>query len=366
MKNLFTLVIAVLFSGLAFGQVYIDTGHPDIEKKKGESEVRPMDSELKITEDGEAETIEEIQKESEKSTMETETKESTQSTATQTKTSTQTETKAQTKTVTEEDTKSTSTAPVVIDAEMIELEQTLPKNAEPGKCYARCYIPNQYRYVEEKVIDQEKSYKEQVIPAVYKTVYDTVLVREEKRNTKTVAATYEYVQEKIMVAPSTTKWVKGEADANCLSADPKDCQVLCLVETPAQYKTVNRKVVKTPEYTYEEVVPAEYKVVTRKELEKEETVVKIEVPATYKTIMKKELSKKGGYQDWREVLCQDQLTTDRIKQIQRALKENGYNPGPIDNIFGQQTKDALLQYQIDNELPQGNLNMETLQALGVE
>ena len=48
------------------------------------------------------------------------------------------------------------------------------------------------------------------------------------------------------------------------------------------------------------------------------------------------------------------------------LKAAGYNnPGPIDNILGSQTKSALLQYQKDKNLPQGNLNLETLKSLGV-
>lgn len=353
MKNLFVLITFLTIGSLAYGQVYIDTGHPDLEKKKEEGEVRPMDSELKIMDEETGTETETTPKTETKTKSETTTKTSTSTSTTTTKAK-------------ETPTSGGNESKVVIDAEMIELEQTLPDNAQPGKCYARCYIPDQFRYVEEQVVDKPKSFKEQTIPAVYKTVYDTVLVKEEKRITKEVAAEYEYVKEKIMVSPSTTKWVQGEADANCLSADPKDCQVMCLVETPAEYKTVTRKVVKTPAYTYDEIIPAEYKVVTRKVIDKEETTVKIEVPATYKTIMKKELSKEGGYQDWREVLCQDKLTSDRIRQIQTALKENGYNPGPIDNIFGQQTKDALLQYQIDNELPQGNLNMETLEALGVE
>ena len=379
MKNFITLLILCAASTFAMSQVYIDTGHPDIEKKKTEGEVRPIDSDLKITEDGEVpSSTEEAPEEAEEAVDAVEATEEeaapTETAPAETETVREVEetpaepSKTQTQTTTTTTTTSSSSDEdkVVIDMDQIEAEQSLPKNAEAGKCYARCFIPNQYRYIEEQVVDQEQSYKEQVIPAVYKTVYDTVLVRDEQRTTKTVAATYEYIDEKIMVAPATTKWVKGQADANCLSADPNDCQVMCLVEVPAQYRTMRRKVVKTPEYTYDVVSPAEYKVVTRKELDIEETVIKIEIPATYKTVITKELTKEGGYQDWREVLCQDQLTSDRIKQIQMALKENGYNPGPADNIFGQQTKDALLQYQIDNELPQGNLNMETLRALGVE
>ena len=54
-----------------------------------------------------------------------------------------------------------------------------------------------------------------------------------------------------------------------------------------------------------------------------------------------------------------------IIQIQKALKAKGYDPGPIDDVFGPLTKTALIQYQKDKGLPVGNLNLETLKSLGV-
>ncbi len=46
--------------------------------------------------------------------------------------------------------------------------------------------------------------------------------------------------ETIITQPASTKWVKKKADRNCLSADPNDCLVWCLVEVPAQSRTVSR------------------------------------------------------------------------------------------------------------------------------
>lgn len=54
-----------------------------------------------------------------------------------------------------------------------------------------------------------------------------------------------------------------------------------------------------------------------------------------------------------------------IRQIQDALKKRGYNPGPVDNIFGAQTKAALIKFQKDNGLFVGKLDVETLTALGI-
>ena len=40
------------------------------------------------------------------------------------------------------------------------------------------------------------------------------------------------------ISPASTKWVKRRAERNCLSADPADCLVWCLVETPTIYDTI--------------------------------------------------------------------------------------------------------------------------------
>lgn len=241
----------------------------------------------------------------------------------------------------------------------------VPPNAEPGKCYARCLIPDQYDWVTKKVVDQPKMFKKVRVPALYSTVYDTVVSRPRSVRTVQVPAEYEEISETVMIAPTTTKWVKGKADAGCLSANPEDCQVMCLVEVPAQYRTVRKKVMKNESYTREIVTPEEIKIIAKQVRIKDEGFMTVEIPETYRTEQDRVIVKKGGYQAWREVLCGDQITSQRIISIQQALKARGYDPGPLDDVFGAQTKAALITYQRDNGLPVGNLNLETLEHLGV-
>lgn len=57
----------------------------------------------------------------------------------------------------------------------------------------------------------------------------------------------------------------------------------------------------------------------------------------------------------------------KVKEAQQALKEKGHNPGPVDGILGEKTKEALKSFQIASNLqPTGTLNAETAQRLGVE
>jgi cytoskeletal protein RodZ len=58
-------------------------------------------------------------------------------------------------------------------------------------------------------------------------------------------------------------------------------------------------------------------------------------------------------------------TSGKVSQIQEALRAKGYDPGPTDNVLGAKTRTALTQFQKDNNLPVGNLNVETMRALGV-
>ena len=241
-----------------------------------------------------------------------------------------------------------------------------PPNAEPGKCYARCLTQDQFEFKEEQVIDKPAYFKTEVTPAVYGTDFDTIVLKKSYIKKVEIPAEYDVTTEDVQVKAATTKWQKGKADASCLSANPADCQVWCLVEVPAVFKKVTKKTLKTPATYREEVVPAVTKVVEKKIVVEAAKPNKVEVPATYKTVMNKVLVKKGGFQEWREVLCADKLNEQRILAIQKALKAEGYDPGPFDNIFGTKTKEALIKFQQDKGLPVGNLNMETLKSLGIK
>lgn len=77
---------------------------------------------------------------------------------------------------------------------------------------------------------------------------------------------------------------------------------------------------------------------------------------------------RNGYTKWFEVLCVDKVNTSTITQIQKALREEGYlkYSGTKDKQLDSETKEALKQFQRDFNLPVGNLDLETLAALGVD
>ncbi len=305
-------------------------------------------------------------------------------------------------------------------------------------------VPAEYETVTEQILVKAESKRMIAVPAEYETVAEQYVAKEAATRIERVAANYETATERIEVTPASTNWVKKKADRNCLSADPNDCLVWCLVEVPATYRTVtkqvregcpegytdngddctraieipaeyasrnkrmiktpastreevipaeyttvSKRVIKTPASTREEVIPAEYKTMTKRVVKTPATVREeiipaeykttstrklkaaaatrtIEVPAEYTTVTRKRLVKAGGFTEWREILCSDKVTAYTVRQIQNALKDRGYEPGPSDNILGVRTKAALTKFQKDNGLPVGKLDFETLRALGVQ
>lgn len=87
----------------------------------------------------------------------------------------------------------------------------------------------------------------------------------------------------------------------------------------------------------------------------------------FSTIYKEEISEKEGFTIWKEVLCGPYCggASFKVTDIQESLKEKGYDID-INNRLDNKTKAALIQFQKDNNLPIGQLDVETLRMLGVE
>lgn len=184
--------------------------------------------------------------------------------------------------------------------------------SEPGKCYAKCLLPDEYETIVHRlpVYTGEEAAEEVSLDSL-----------------------------EIVVKSASSKWEKRMADRNCLSADPNDCMVWCLIETPEEvkYLTVVRDTTQSDNYEW--------------------TDVKTRV-----------LKKEGGMTDWVEVVCSSDLTPRFYKKIQTALIERGYNIGEAgaDGKPSQQTQRALIKFQRDHELRVGQLDFVSLEALGIK
>ena len=187
----------------------------------------------------------------------------------------------------------------------------LPPNAEPGKCYAKSLITDE-------VVENGRK-----IPVYTGDENDDTVKR----------ALKEYV-----LRESTTKWIKRKTDRNCLSQDPNDCLVWCLIEVPAE--KIERMVVldTTNTSSYE-----------------------------METIYFTDVKQKGGFTKWFEVLCEKDVDSNITLQIKEALLiRNFLDEMPEGDKICSKTKQGLQQFQKENSLPVGNLDFETLTSLNIE
>ncbi len=295
----------------------------------------------------------------------------------------------------------------------------MPPTANPGECFARVLVPESTEVLTEQVVDREASYELKVIPATYETVTEQRLLKEGTTVYKTVPAVYETITETIEIEPAREQKVviparyesyteqvlireaystwkpgsglygRGAAGTGVVPTGSDAVatgELLCMVEVPAQYdtvtrtrlvspettdvsiipavsKTVTKQVVVEPPRVVEEIIPAQYETVTVSKLVTAAYEERIDIPATYKTIEKRVVTGGGGL-EWREVLCDTNTTSAKISEIQTALTAAGYAV-PVDGSFGPATLRAMESYQRANGLPVGYLTTSTVQTLGV-
>lgn len=194
----------------------------------------------------------------------------------------------------------------------------LPPNAKPGECYAKVLIPAVTRFESE----------------------DVLVKPEHEELVRIIPARYEIETEQVLVKPARQFWKKGEGPIQ--RVDEATGEILCLVEEPAVYKTVEKRTLVEPERPEYRTVPAQYETVTR------EVVVEQERLA------------------WQRILCQTNVTPRIIVKLQSALAQAGYSPGNIDGQLGTQTLDAMSKYQRDKGLASRGLTYETIESLGIE
>ena len=325
----------------------------------------------------------------------------------------------------------------------------LPASPKPGACFAEFREPAQFETKDEKVLIKEASSKIEVAAAKYELVEEKVLVKQAAQKLVEVPAVYETKVEKVQIKPATTTWKKGRGLIE--RVDHVTGEIMCLVEEPAQFKTVKKRVLKSPATTKKVEIPAQYitvkkrklvtpasekkieipaeyttvkkkvqvktasvgwrsvgtegpgdltgrklclteipartKTVTKRVLKTPATTKKVDVPAEYRTVKVRKLvspaqekkieipaefrvvPKRKQVADeklvWKPVLCETNATPSLITDIQNALKNKGFNPGPVDGAIGRQTLAAVDAFQRKNNLARGGLTVDTIQALGV-
>ncbi len=232
-----------------------------------------------------------------------------------------------------------------------------------GEIMCLVEVPATYKTVRKRILKSAPTTNRVDIPAEYKTIKVRELVAGPQETKTEIPAGYKTVKVSKKTADASFVW--HEIHTRKEPATTRTGAKICLTETPARFKTVSRRVLKTPAASAKVEIPAAYKTIKVRKLIAGPTENRTEVPAEYKTVYYKELEKEG-FMEWRSILCKTNMTGTRVSQIQQALKTAGYNPGPIDGSIGAQTMSAVNAFQRAKGLPVDRyLNVKTLDALGV-
>lgn len=184
-----------------------------------------------------------------------------------------------------------------------------PANPKPGSCYAKCLMP-----------DQVSSNSQLLAVFTGDEAFEDV----------------ELETREITISPARQKWEKKAIERDCLSADPNDCLVWCQVEVPAEIETYKILLDTTQSSNFEMM-----------------------------DIKQEKLVSKGGHTEWKEILCNNQITKDLISELQTSLKNQNFYNAETTSTLDSKTRNALAEFQRANYLPIGQLDFETLDALGV-
>ncbi len=284
----------------------------------------------------------------------------------------------------------------------------LPPNAKPGECYARVLSPERYEAVSEKVVIQpagerveiipakyewdeqeivikEASARLEIVPAQYQTRTETVTVEPAREEMRIIPAQYETVEERVKVRDAYTTWKKGSGPIT--RVDAATGEIMCLVEVPAEYRTVTRRVMKSAPRTERIKIPAKTRTIERQVVVRKATTrsvpipaetqtvryqkmvtppreEKVAIPAVTDTVTTQKLVSKARLH-WASILCETNVTPGVVRNLQTALQREGIYNGAIDGKLGPATMAAVDAYQRREGLSTGQLTIETMRKLRV-
>jgi len=180
----------------------------------------------------------------------------------------------------------------------------------PGRCYARVRIapvyetyservmvrpgrreqrmaPPVYAWSERRVLVEPAHMRRSVVPAEYRIVTESVVVSPAATRVDHIAPVYETVTEQVVSRPAHSEWRRSFASPDGPlprgAREEPTGEVICLVEVPAEYATIQHRILREPGHDIESTSAAVIRQVTRQVIERPARVEEVPIPATYRT-----------------------------------------------------------------------------------
>lgn len=285
----------------------------------------------------------------------------------------------------------------------------LPPNPDPNACYARVWIPGEtrqeptrvivreeaerlivqpaeYEYVNREVEIETAAQRIELIPARFEDQMREIEIEPERREIKVIEPVYATIEQPVLVRPAYQAWQRCTQPVERI--ENSTGEVMCFQTVPAEFRTIRTQVLREPARLDTRVIPRKTKRVKVRVMVEPPRQRVVQIPPKtqtmrvleevrplrttreriepiFETVMQT-VPATPGRVEWVPILCESNARPGLIRDIQRALRARGFDPGPIDGVIGSRTLSALQSFQRSNNLPEGGLIIDSLRALGVD
>ena len=223
-------------------------------------------------------------------------------------------------------------------------------------------VPPIYETLEKQVVKTPATTKTVEIPAVYEDLRVRKLVAEAQEIRTKIPARFKEISRQVKLSDDQYIWHAVQTPGKF---GPRTGNVICKQELPARTEKIVKRTIQTPAGFEKIDVPAKYTRRKVRRLVSPATVTRVPVPEETKT-MTERIKVADARLEWKQVLCDTNVSPETIASVQRALASAGFDPGPIDGLLGRRTLRAVHAYQLEMGLSSGGLTLDTLVSLGVD
>ena len=254
---------------------------------------------------------------------------------------------------------------VTIEPARSEWKKTTCENRGCNQSEAVCLveIPRTFKTVTKKVILKPAIAKQVAVDPIYTYVKAEVLVTPATTQEINIPATYKTISKTNKIKDEKYFWSNSQYQ-NASTRIRNQCNKICLIEIPAVYKTVKKKIVATPASSKKVITPEKYTIVKIRKVSKAASFKTITVPAEFEEI-RIEKERTTGFAKWTPMVCESAMVPSLVKKVKKALKFQGYYSGEINGDWSFEAKNAVREYQKAKGLSVSKLSIETMKSLGI-
>ena len=221
---------------------------------------------------------------------------------------------------------------VIVEPARTEWKKTVCRDRGCNQSEVVCLteISPTYKEVVKRIVLQPAVKKTVAVTPKFKTFKIEQMVTPARAETIAIPAKYKTISQRTKIKDARYYWTDS-SEQYAPSRIKTECNKICLTKTEAKYKKVSKQVLVSPTIAKKVKTPAKYKMVEIKKIERNARYKKIVIPEEYITVIT-ERERTKGYAKWMPMICEEMLTPNIIKKVQRALQFQGFYNGDINGI----------------------------------